>query len=465
MKTCGYRRPLGPLIFSGICALAAFALCARARSASPDRPPNFIVIFCDDLGYGDIGPFGAKGISTPNLDRMAAEGARLTSFYASASVCTPSRAGLMTGRYATRMGLGVNVLMPGSKNGLPQSETTLPEILKTRGYHTAMVGKWHLGVIPEHAPAKHGFDEFLGLPYSNDMNPLALYRGEEKLPEQPVDQDTLTQRYTAEALRVIEAHAGPDAAPFFLYLAHNMPHVPLHASKAFRGRSKAGLYGDVVEEIDWSVGEILKKLDALHLSSNTLVLFTSDNGPWHEGSPGPHRGRKGDNWEGGQREPTLARWTDHIPAGEEIDAVMSALDVTPTFAALAGAALPAGVKLDGADVSHLITGASEPAGFADRPFFYFQNDDIAAVRSGPWKFVVLGYYRTMSVSYDKRDYTNPGLLFHLENDPQERYSLAAENPAVVKRLQGEIERMRADLAASRPSGAPNAAAPEAKANE
>ncbi|HEY7775261.1 MAG TPA: sulfatase, partial [Kineobactrum sp.] len=299
-----------------------FALCAMTLATLPasyadtdsgntGSRPNIILILTDDLGYGDIGANGADMIATPNIDRLAREGVRLTSYYAPANVCTPSRAGMLTGRQPIRMGLAAGVLFPRSKNGLPQAELTLPEMLATVGYRTAMVGKWHLGNTPEHWPTAHGFERFFGVPYSNDMSPFPLYEGDRVI-EPEADQSRLTERYTDTAIEIIEA-AGDQ--PFFLYLAHTFPHIPLFAAPPFRGQSEAGLYGDTVETIDWSTGRILQALRENGLDDNTLVIFTSDNGPWFEGSAGESRDRKGGTWDGAYRVPFVARWPAGLPAG------------------------------------------------------------------------------------------------------------------------------------------------------
>jgi uncharacterized sulfatase len=329
--------------------------------------PNIVIIVADDLGYGDLGAYGGKVIRTPHIDALAEEGIRLTDFHASDSVCTPSRAGLLTGRYPKRMGLDVP-LMPehmswsrtlttafgylagklglidiateGKATGLHQDEITLAEALRLAGYATGMVGKWHLGDFasnPAHSPLEHGFDFFVGVPHSNDMHPFPLYRGHEQLLSNVDDQSMLTRRYTEEAIRFLESSEG---RPFFLYFAHTFPHRPLFASERFRERSDGGIYGDTVEEIDWSVGQLMETLEAKGLASNTLVVFTSDNGPWYQGSPGHLRGRKGQSYEGGHRVPFIVRWPGRIEAGTSSDEPAMNIDVFPTCLALAGLSLP-----------------------------------------------------------------------------------------------------------------------------
>src|ERR1039457_2737660 len=302
------------------------AACAAARlAAAPARPPNIVMIYCDDLGYGDLGCYGSR-IHTPNLDRMAAEGMRFTQFYSANPVCSPSRAALLTGRYPTRTGVP-NVLMPADKTGLAETETTLAALLKPQGYKTICIGKWHLGHQPQYLPTKRGFDEYFGIPYSNDMTPRPLMHNTETI-EEPAVLETLTPRYTRQALEFIERSKN---SPFFLYMPHTFPHIPLAASPRFRGHSPLGLYGDVVEELDWSVGEVLAKLKREGLDNRTLVMFSSDNGPWYQGSPGQLRGRKGSTYEGGVREPFLARFPGRIPrAGEGGSSPSPATTPSPT---------------------------------------------------------------------------------------------------------------------------------------
>lgn len=434
--------PLAPAL---LVSLSLVASCASvAGSDQPLRPaaqmserPNIIFILTDDLGYGDIGVNGATMIATPELDRMAAEGVRLTSFYAPANVCTPSRAGFLTGRYPIRMGLAAGVIFPQSTHGLPQDEVTLPELLKTRGYSTAMIGKWHLGHTPEHWPTEHGFDSFFGVPYSNDMNPFPLYDGTAEI-EAQAEQATLTGRYTAAAVDVIEASG---ERPFFLYLAHTFPHIPLFASDAFRGQSEAGLYGDTVEEIDWSLGQIRDALERTDKADETLIIFTSDNGPWFEGSSGGSRERKGTTWEGAYRVPFIAWWPGVLPAGTEHDAPVSGLDLFPTLARLAGVepGVEPGVELDGADIwPVLAAGAPSP----HEQLLFFNEDQIAAIRVGDWRLVVESYYKTYRVPLDGFDYP---LLFDLSRDPGESYNLAQKEEAVAADLLARIETAREAL--------------------
>jgi uncharacterized sulfatase len=398
--------------------------------------PNIIIVLADDLGYGDLSINGNQLIATPHLDRMASEGVRLTGFYASANVCTPSRAGLLTGRYPVRTGLAYKVIEPGHSHGLPQQEITLAEILKDKGYQTAAIGKWHLGHTPDYWPTEHGFGYYFGLPYSNDMQPLALYRNRLKI-EEPVDQRTLTERYTTEAIRFIEQSKDQ---PFLVYLPHTMPHIPLFVSDAFKGRSRAGLYGDVVETLDWSMGEIIAALKRLELDSNTLVIFTSDNGAWFEGSNGDWREGKGTTWEGGYHVPFIARWPGHIPPGTVSDAISMNIDILPTVASLVDAALAPSHEIDGLNIWSLFQGGVDtPHEF----LYFFDNEDIVAVRTQNWKLVVRAYYRTNLAAFDTFEevlgFSNP-LLFDMTAPHPERYSQARDNPDTLITMETYLTR-------------------------
>lgn len=405
-----------------------------------DKLPNFIFILADDLGYGDLGCFGSPLIKTPNLDRMAAEGVKFTDFYA-APVCTPSRAQLMTGCYPLRVNLPF-VINYNSKIGISSDETTVAQMLKARGYATACIGKWHLGWQKPFLPVHHGFDYFYGLPYSNDMKygdeAVPLMRGEEII-EQPAVLETLTERYTDQAIKFITEHKDE---PFFLYLPHTFPHVPLAASARFKGKSARGLYGDVVETLDWSAGQILDTLKKLGLDDNTLVIFTSDNGPWlikgeNAGSAGPLRGGKGSTWEGGMREPTIMRWPGHIPAGSTCSEVASTMDILPTFAKLSGGKIPTDRIIDGKDIRPLMMGT--PGAISPHEaYFYYNVDQLQAVRSGKWKLVL--------PHDDKVTGENvPLSLYDLRADIGEKTDLSAQYPSIVKRLQAMAEECRADL--------------------
>lgn len=425
----------------------AILMLASLVFANADRPPNnFVLLFADDLGYGDLGCYGHPTIRTPNLDRMAREGVRFTQFYSGAPVCTPSRAALLTGRLPVRSGLCDNrfrVLFPFSEGGIPDEEITLAEILKGKGYATMCIGKWHLGHLPRYLPTRHGFDRYFGIPYSNDMAggrhhfpPIPLLRGEETI-ESPADQTTLTRRYTQEAEKFIAEHR---EKPFLLYLAHTFPHVPLAASEEFLGKSPRGLYGDVVEEIDASVGRILEKIRELGLAERTLVFFTSDNGPWRErglegGSAGLLRDGKGSTFEGGMRVPGIAWQPGRIPAGRTTRAIGSVLDLLPTCAEWAGAEVPTDRPIDGVS----LTPALETAGPGKREtLFYWRGTRLMAVRKGPWK----AHLRTQPAYGERTDVTehDPPLLFHLDQDPGEEHDVAARNPGVVEELREEARR-------------------------
>ncbi|MBC8218544.1 MAG: sulfatase-like hydrolase/transferase [Planctomycetes bacterium] len=446
---------------------AAFALggCGGAsRTVSHKKPvdkPNIVIIFCDDAGYADIGVFGAKGYKTPNLDKMARQGVRFTDFYAAAASCTPSRAALMTGCYPQRVSLP-NVIGPSAKVGISDKEVTIADMLKPLGYATACYGKWHLGHHPKFLPTRHGFDDYFGLPYSNDMWPkhptsrkypdLPLVEGERVVEYNP-DQTQLTTWYTERAVGFIEKNKD---RPFFLYLPHSMPHVPLFVSDKFKGKSKRGLYGDVLMEIDWSAGQILSTLQRLGIDEKTLVIFCSDNGPWlsygdHGGSAGPLREGKGTTFDGGQREPTIMRWPGQIPAGLVCSEPASTMDILPTVAKLTGAQLP-DHTIDGKNIWSLVSG--EPgAKSPHEALFYYRGLALEAVRSGKWKLHLPHAYRTLAgrkggtggrpVKYEQGKIARQ--LFDLENDIGEQHDLSAQHPDVVERLLALAEKMRRDI--------------------
>ena len=424
-------------------SLIAAMLATAGLSCSADAPsarqaldrPNFVLIFIDDMGYGDIGAFGSTRNRTPHLDAMAAGGMKLTSYYAH-PVCTPSRAALMTGAYPIRNGLQTGfwhpVLMPGDPQGIHPDEITVAEVLKDRGYATGIVGKWHLGDQPEFLPNNHGFDYHFGLPYSNDMSPfmplnprnhppLPLLRNGEVIREVPEDQSFLTAAYTAEALAFIDRH---HQRPFFLYIPHSMVHVPLWAGADFKGSSINGVLGDCIEELDWGVGEIRDRLEQYGISNNTLVFFTSDNGP-ARGSAGPLRGRKGTTFEGGVRVPAVAYWPGTIPPGTAYDDIATTMDVLPTFAALAGAEAPM-ERIDGHDISSILRGQVGTPSPYDA-FYYYRGYELRAVRSGEWKL------------------HTDGTLYNLESDVGESTDLASEKPEVRDRLAGLLEQARDSL--------------------
>lgn len=446
--------------------LALFA----APLAAADRLPNVVVIFTDDQGYGDLGVFGAKGYTTPNIDSLARDGVKFTNFHVAQAVCSASRAALLTGSYPNRVGIH-GALGPQSNHGIHEAETTLPEIFKSRGYATGMAGKWHLGHRDPFVPNRHGFDESFGLPYSNDMwphHPEAKKGTYPKLPlwengkivdaeVTPDEQPNLTTWYTERAVSFIERNKDK---PFFFYLAHSMPHVPLFVSDKFKGKSQQGLYGDVIMEIDWSVGEVLRTLKKHNLERDTLVIFTTDNGPWlsygnHAGSAGPLREGKGTAWEGGTRVPCLMRWPAQLPAGKVNDRFLMTIDLLPTLAGRIGAKLPT-LPIDGLDVWPIL--ASQPG--AKNPhegygMWYAQNQLQAVVSGdGRWKLVLPHKYRTLAghpggrdgipSKYENADVTS-AQLFDLQNDVGEKTDVAAQHPEQVRRLQAFAEKCRADL--------------------
>ncbi len=411
------------------------AACATL-AAAPARPPNVVMIYCDDLGYGDLGCYGSK-IRTPNIDRMAAEGVRFTNFYSANPVCSPSRAALMTGRYPTRVGVP-HVLFPRDDEGLSRSEVTIAQMLKPKGYKTMCIGKWHLGHKPDYLPTARGFDDYFGIPYSNDMNPRWLMHGTEVI-EQQATLETLTPRYTEQAVKFIEASTD---SPFFLYMPHTYPHIPLGASPRFRGKSPLGMYGDVVEEIDWSVGEVLSTLKKNGLEKNTLMMFSSDNGPWYQGSPGRLRGRKGMTWEGGLREPFIARFPGRIPGGRVSRAIGSMMDVLPTVAGLTGAALPS-APVDGIDIWPLFSGEKQSM---DREILlYFDGWNIQCARLGKWKLHIARHNSAAYSPAPAGGRVNLPLavpeLYDVENDADESYDTAAENATVVAEMRSRIDRL------------------------
>ncbi|HWR51526.1 MAG TPA: sulfatase [Bryobacteraceae bacterium] len=415
----------------------AAASAVQARSAAP---PNVVLIVCDDLGYGDLGCYGGS-LRTPHLDRMGSEGVRFTQFYSANPVCSPSRAALMTGRYPTRAGVP-RVLFPKDTTGLAQDETTIAQVLKRRGYRSMCVGKWHLGHLPQFLPTARGFDGYFGIPYSNDMEPPVLLRDTE-VAEPRARMDRITGQYTAEAVRFIESAKD---SPFFLYMPHTMPHIPLGASERFRGKSGRGLYGDVVAEIDWSVGEVLAALKRHELDSNTLVLFSSDNGPWYEGSPGRLRGRKGSTYEGGVRVPFIAKMPGRIPAGRVARQVGSLMDVMPTVARLAGAEFPS-KPVDGIDLWPVLTGTGKPAHRGG--LLYFDDTHLQCIRHDRWKLHVARYTGAAYSPSPQGARRNLPLaapeLYDIENDSDESYDVSPEHPKIVRDLYARAERLLADF--------------------
>jgi arylsulfatase A-like enzyme len=442
--------------------------------------PNIVLINADDLGYGDLSCYGSRAIETPNIDRLSEEGVRFTDFHTCDSVCTPSRAGLLTGRYPIRMmldtplqpgnqplkkravvGLGylagriglVDLATRGAAQGIHQAEITLPEALRAGGYRTGMVGKWHLGDFtrePRFNPVNHGFEWFFGVPYSNDMDPFPLYRNGEILEADVPDQAELTGLYTKEAIEFI---GSPSQQPFFLYFAHTFPHRPLSASGDFAGSSAGGLYGDVVQEIDWSVGRILETLDESGLAENTLVFFTSDNGPWYQGSTGPLRGRKGQSFEGGHRVPFLARAPGLIPAGSQCTAPATNLDLFPTCLATAGMALPTDRIIDGLDITPLLKGESDRS--PHEYLYLYHQGVLEGIRSGDWKYFRSTSHYTWPMPNNRKlgfltDHTTGPLplLHNLSTDPGEAYNLAERFPEVVTRLDAAMTAWEEALASN-----------------
>ncbi|MDR8390385.1 sulfatase [Aliifodinibius sp. S!AR15-10] len=418
-----------------------------AQNDGSDRP-NIVIIFTDDMGYGDAGVYGHPTIRTPNLDRMAEEGMKFTQFYTAASVCTPSRAGLLTGRLPVRSGMmseEFRVLFPFSAKGIPPEEVTIAEALKEQGYTTAAVGKWHLGHETPYLPTDNGFDSYFGIPYSNDMDnkawqPVPLMRNKEII-EQPAEQRTLTPRYTEESLKFIRENKDK---PFFLYLAHTFPHVPLYASEDFRGTSTRGLYGDVIEEIDWSTGQIMDELEQLGLAENTFVFFTSDNGPWltmdqNGGSAGLLRDGKGTTWEGGMRVPALAWWPGTISSGQVTQALGTTMDLFSTSLALAGAEQPDDRVIDGVNLMPVLTGKQENVRDV---VFYYRSEKLFAVRKGPWK----AHFITQSAYVgDKPVSHDPPQLYNLEEDPSEKYNLAQKHPEVISEIMDLVKKHEKNL--------------------
>jgi arylsulfatase A-like enzyme len=453
---------------------------SHAKNSGPTsakRPPNIVIIFCDDLGYADIGPFGATAYKTPNLDRMAKEGRIFTDFHAATAVCSASRAALLTGCYPERVSI-LGALGPWAKNGINADETTLAELCKSRGYATAIFGKCHLGHHKQFLPLQHGFDEYFGLPYSNDMSPLqadmikgmktAAAKNKRKSPPLPLFENNevidssvdpeehaqLTTTYTEHAVSFIDRHKDK---PFFLYVPQTMVHVPLGVSEKFAGKSSAGLFGDVVMEIDWSVGQILEAIKRNGLDDNTLVIFTSDNGPWlnygnHAGSAHPLREGKGTMWEGGYREPCVMRWPGKIPAGTTCDEFAVTMDLFPTIAKLIDAHVPTDRKIDGKDIWPLISGAADAKSPHDA-FYCYYGRELRAVRDRQWKLVLPHAYRSLNgkpggsdgVPANYKQLKTKLALYDLKSDVGETTDVAAKHPEIVARLQRAAEEARATL--------------------
>lgn len=427
-------------LFSSVASAALTACVSPQMAAVSGRKPNLIVVLADDLGYGDLGVFGNGVIRTPNIDRMAAEGVRLTTFYASANVCTPSRAGLLSGRYPIRTGLARDVIRQTDKHGLPLSEITIAEALRP-DYATALVGKWHLGhVAPFWPPTQHGFDLFSGLPYSHDMAPIAYYAAGPgvELTEEPMAMDRLTEKFFARGLDFIDANKDRS---FFLLLTLTAPHVPLDPHPDHAGKSSAAEYGDVVEEIDAGMGRLFARLKQHGIDEDTLVILTSDNGPWWEGSAGGLRDRKGGaGWEGGYRVPFIARQPGRIPAGIVNDAMAMNIDLFPTLVGWADGQVP-NVELDGLDIASLLTTRRAPSPHDELVLFH--NEDIAAIRTQRWKYVVRSNYRTYEAPLDAAGRVDWAVLIDLTNDPAEVYDVSARYPDVLADMKARLERARA----------------------
>jgi len=465
------------LVGLGLASVATLSTSARKIDSFKQVTPNVVLILMDDMGYGDIGSTGANQYDTPNLNRLANQGMQFTWFYCPQAVSSASRAGLLTGCYPNRVGIS-GALMPWATNGINSNETTIAEILKSKGYHTGIIGKWHLGHHRQFLPLQHGFDEYYGIPYSNDMWPvdfdgvpiqlkdttsvkmkypiLPLIEGNEKVGEVRTlkDQDKLTTDYTERAVKFIESHKDER---FFLYLPHSMVHIPLGVSDKFRGKSKQGLYGDVMMEVDWSVGEIMKALERTGLDKNTLIIFTSDNGPWlnfgdHAGSSGGLREGKGTSWEGGQRVPCIMSWPGVIPSGEICNHLAGSIDILPTLAEITGAKLPVN-KIDGVSILPLLLG--DKNAFPRHIFYYYyRQNSLEGVQKDYWKLVL----PHPAISYTGVEPGNGGWpgktrnitvddieLYDLRRDPGERYNVAKQYPEVVRELQSVAEEARKDL--------------------
>ena len=427
--------------------LMLFSACQAVSQEG--TPPNVVIFFTDDQGYGDLSCFGNPTIHTPHLDKMAAQGMKLTQFYVASPVCSPSRAALLTGSYPKRINMHKHVIFPNYDYGMHTDEHTIADMLKDRGYATGMFGKWHLGHRPGLLPTDQGFDEYFGIPYSNDMSTyhrnektkykfnLPLLRNDKVLEWEP-DQHVLTKRCTEEAVAFIEKNK---AKPFFVYIPHAMPHIPIYASKAFEGTSKRGLYGDVIEEIDWSVGRVLETLKKHSLDENTIVMFSTDNGPWapfrqYGGSAGPLRGAKGTNWEGGQRVPCVVRWPGKVPAGSVCMELTRSIDILPTLAELTGGKR-SGNKIDGGSIKGLLLGEEDAEPASDTFVYYTSRGELAGVRKGPWKLLFAG-----------KEAQGGPFLYHLESDIAEEWDMARKKPEMVERLKALAVKLDEEITAN-----------------
>lgn len=461
------------LLFNFLLILFIISCTPKTEESATDQPPNFVLVFIDDMGYGDAGCYGATGYQTPNLDKMASEGMRFTNFYSAQPVCSASRAGILTGCYPNRVGIS-GALFPTDSVGINPEETTIAEMLKQKGYATAVFGKWHLGHHKEFLPLQNGFDEYVGVPYSNDMWPLddignQLPEGHRRLsfPPLPVingnepaefitdmkGQDKLTTLYTEKAVDFINRNSDK---PFFLYLPHSMSHVPLGVSDKFRGKSEQGMYGDVMMEIDWSVGEIEKALQANGISENTVLIFTTDNGPWlnygnHAGSAGGLREGKTTSWEGGQRVPFIIKWPDGTPAGTICNKLGCAIDILPSFAKMAGAELPK-LKIDGIDITELWKGNLEAEPRQDILFYYGKNN-LNAVRKGNWKLVLPHNWQSYDARPGRDGRGGPRIkktvetpqLYNMMRDPGEQFNVIEYYPEKAEEIMQLVEAARTEL--------------------
>ena len=459
MNTSLDRRRFLRMLSGGIAASATLGIRCGVTKSQQNKSPNVVLFFADDLGYGDLSCYGHPTIRTPHLDQMAREGVRLTSFYATAPVCTPSRVALLTGRYPVRTGQ-YNNLGPESVGGLSLSEVLIPQLLKTKGYKTMAIGKWHIGHNPvEHMPTSRGFDSYYGLLYSNDMIrpftrselPMHLFRDTTAIEKHPVEQTTLTERYTNEAVNFIKKSKDH---PFFLYIPHSMPHLPVSTSAKFVGKSRAGRFGDVIETIDWSVGQVLKTLKEEGLDENTIVIFTSDNGPWqhlpdrmlqkgnerwHAGTAGLLRGHKATTYEGGMRVPFIVRWPNKIPAGEIREDIACTMDLYTTIAQTAGAEVPSDRFVDGKNILNFLQ-CKEPSPRTE--FFYFRSRSLEAVRLNQWKLRI-SRQRDDKTMKDKAEIE----LYNLDVDPMEKYNVADRHVEIVTKLRERMKAMAKELEA------------------
>lgn len=406
------------------------------------KPPNFVYIFADDLGYGDLGCFGATDIKTPHIDRLANEGIKFTNLYSASSVCSPSRAGLLTGRYPQRWGLH-GVYFPNSLGGMPTAEVTIAEVLKQKNYATGIVGKWHLGHLHDHAPIQQGFDSYFGIPYSNDMESV-VYMRDNSVVEWNVDQTQMIKRYTAEANQFINEHKDQ---PFYLYIPHNMPHVPIYASEDFMGTSERGLYGDVIQEIDWSVGQIIENLESHDLLDNTVIVFSSDNGPWlvmedHGGSSGELREGKQFTFDGGMKVPTVAMWKGHFPEGRVCDDVISQMDWFPTFSNLAGVSLPDSLDIDGHDITEVLLHNEKRE--SDHVLLFGLDGKVQGYRKGEYK-LKLPFAGYPGKPWMARVPAHDTLLFNLADDPGERNNLLNAKREILNDMISYMNTAKSEL--------------------